>query len=123
MLRVLLRVFPQSLHLLGFRMTLAYLIRRNPGLQNKLTIIEGKSFRLEASDIGKSYSFYVKNGQVKVFWKGLESPDVVMRGAFGTLWDLLCRRADADSLFFSRKLVVEGDVQASMFLKNLIESL
>ncbi|MBI5197926.1 MAG: SCP2 sterol-binding domain-containing protein, partial [Nitrospirae bacterium] len=57
------------------------------------------------------------------FWKGLQSPDVVMRGSFATLWDLLGRRVDADSLFFSRKLVVEGDVQASMFLKNLLESL
>ena len=78
---------------------------------------------MEADDIGKSYPFYVKNGQVKVFWKGLEAPDVVMLGTFATLVDLLCRRADADSLFFSRKLVVEGDVQASMFLKNLLESL
>src|SRR3972149_10211160 len=95
-----LKAFPQILHLLGFRMTLTYFIRRNPGLQKKLATLEGKRFRLEASDIGKSYPFCVKNGQVKVFWKGLQSPDVVMRGTFATLLDLLRRRVDADSLFF-----------------------
>jgi len=46
-----------------------------------------------------------------------------MQGDFDTLLRLFLRKADADSLFFSRRLVIKGDVKTSVFFKNLLEHL
>ncbi len=44
-----------------------------------------------------------------------------IRAKFLTLIDLLEGRLDGDALFFSRELVIEGDVEAVIALRNAIE--
>jgi predicted lipid carrier protein YhbT len=108
---------------MGFGMVLACFIQKRPGLKARLAAIEGLTFLLDVTDIQKRYPFHVQKGKLCIVWGEGKKPDVTLRGDFESLWGLLRRRADADSLFFSRKLVVEGDVQASIFLKNILENL
>lgn len=122
-MKALLRRLPQRLHLMGFGMVLACFIQKRPGLKARLAAIEGLTFLLDVTDIQKRYPFHVQKGKLCIVWGEGKKPDVTLRGDFESLWGLLRRRADADSLFFSRKLVVEGDVQASIFLKNILENL
>ena len=119
----LLRLVPARLHNLIFKLIVDKTINRNPNVCKRLVEIKGKVFLLEALDISRNYSFYVDNGRVKVDFAGKRKPDVVMQGDFDTFLSLFLHKADADSLFFSRKLVIKGDVKTSVFFKNLLEHL
>lgn len=119
----LLKLAPHRLHNYIFRLIIDRTLNRNPDVCQRLLEIGGKTFLLEASDIHKSYSFYVEDGQVRIDADRKRMPDVVMRGDFDTFLRLFLRKADADSLFFSRRLVIKGDVKTSVFFKNLLEHL
>lgn len=114
---------PDSLHNLIFRTILDRTINKNPEIRKRLTEINGKVFLLEIRDINKSYVFYVDKDSVQVDSAKKRKPDVTMQGNFDTFLNLFLHKADADSLFFSRKLVVRGEVKTSVFFKNLLEHL
>lgn len=119
----LLRLMPGKLHNHIFKIIIDRTINNNPGVCQRLKEIRGKVFRLHASDIDRSYLFYVDDGRISVEFDGKRKPDVVLQGDFDTFLKLLRHKADADSLFFSRKLTIRGDVKTSVFFKNLLEHL
>lgn len=121
--KTLLRLAPDILHNLIFRTILDKTLNKNPEIRKRLTEINGKTFLLEARDINKSYVFYADKGSVKVDFGKKRKPDVIMQGNFDTFMSLFLHKADADSLFFSRKLVIKGEVGTSVFFKNLLEHL
>ena len=51
------------------------------------------------------------------------APDARIAGTFLTLLDLVDGRLDGDALFFSRDLVVEGDTEAVVCLRNALDDL
>lgn len=121
--RNLLRLAPRRLHNLIFKIILDKTINKNPHICQRLREIRGKVFQLTASDINRNYFFYVDDGRVLVDFEGKRRPDVVMQGNFDVFLRLFLHKADADSLFFSRRLVIKGDVKTSVFFKNLLEHL
>lgn len=50
------------------------------------------------------------------------APDVTVRASVGALVALALRREDADTLFFSRRLVLEGDTSLGLALRNALEA-
>ena len=119
----LLKLAPHRLHNFIFKLIIDKTINRNPDVCQRLREIGGKTFLLEAGDIRKNYSFYVEDGRICVDPERKRRPDVVMQGDFDIFLRLFLRKADADSLFFSRRLVIKGDVKTSVFFKNLLEHL
>ena len=119
----LLRLMPGKLHNHIFKIIIDRTINNNPGVCNRLGEINGKVFRLHATDIDRSYQFYAEGAKVVVEFDASRMADVVLQGDFGTFLKLLRHKADADSLFFSRKLKIRGDVKTSVFFKNLLEHL
>jgi len=119
----LLRLMPGSFHNHIFKIIIDRTINKNPGVCNRLGEINGKVFRLHATDIDRSYLFYAEEGKVVVEFDGNRKADVILQGDFDTFLKLLRHKADADSLFFSRKLIIKGDVKTSVFFKNLLEHL
>lgn len=119
----LLRFMPAAFHNHIFKIIIDRTINSNPGVCQRLAGINGKVFRLHASDIDRSYLFYVNDGRISVMYDDSRKPDVVLQGDFDTFVKLLRHKADADSLFFSRKLTIKGDVKTSVFFKNLLEHL
>ncbi|AMQ90910.1 sterol-binding protein [Marinobacter sp. LQ44] len=81
---------------------------------------EGRTIRLE-----------VNGGQPGVtigFWAGrlriVEGPgEATIRGSLAAFKTLAERRQDPDQLFFQRRLVIEGDTELGLALKNLLDSL
>lgn len=47
--------------------------------------------------------------------------DVAIRGSFRGLLELAAQRTDPDTLFFRRELVVEGDTELGLEVKNLLD--
>ncbi len=81
---------------------------------------EGRKIRLE-----------INGGQPGVtlgFWAGrlrvLSGPgDATIRGSLSAFKTLAERKQDPDQLFFQRRLVIEGDTELGLGLKNLLDSM
>jgi len=49
-------------------------------------------------------------------------PDATIRAGLEDYLALALRREDPDTLFFSRKLVIEGDTELALSIKNALDS-
>lgn len=85
-----------------------------------LAPLAGRSVALEASDLG---------ARVRVTWDGTrfrpcrEAADVTVRSSLRGFLALVLRREDADALFFMRRLVVTGDTELGLVVKNLLDAI
>lgn len=82
--------------------------------------LENRRIRLEAS-IGQP-------GITIGFWAGrlrvIDGPgETTIRGSLAAFRTLAERRQDPDQLFFQRRLVIEGDTELGLAVKNLLDSL
>jgi predicted lipid carrier protein YhbT len=50
-------------------------------------------------------------------------PDVTVRASLPDYLALALRREDPDTLFFSRRLVLEGDTELGLALKNALDAI
>ena len=50
-------------------------------------------------------------------------PDVTVRASLGDYFALALRREDPDTLFFTRRLVIEGDTGLGLEIKNALDAL
>jgi predicted lipid carrier protein YhbT len=84
--------------------------------------LEGKALRLAVSNLGVGFD---------VSWRGngfvpLAPParsDLLISATLQDLWLLARREEDPDSLFFSRRLCLEGDTELGLLFKNSIDAL
>ena len=98
-------------------------LKDNPRLAGRLGELEGKTFLFEATDVKKSFYLKIEAKRVRVIPYMSKEPDVVMKGEFKTLCGLLIGKEDADTVFFSRKLQINGDTAAALHLKNILNSI
>lgn len=81
---------------------------------------EGRRIRLEISGGQPGITFGFWAGRLRV----LEGPgEATIRGSLSAFKTLAARRQDPDQLFFQRRLVIEGDTELGLGLKNLLDSL
>lgn len=53
--------------------------------------------------------------------KALPAHEALIRGSFETLFELIDSDADGDAVFFSRNLVIEGNTEAVVSLRNALD--
>jgi predicted lipid carrier protein YhbT len=92
-----------------------------PGaLRDALTPLRGKVLRLEIAGLGFG-------PQLTLDFIGLRpafgKPDVTVRASLADYAALALRREDPDTLFFTRRLVIEGDTDLGVALKNALDAL
>lgn len=81
---------------------------------------EGRTIRLEVNggQPGITIGFWADRLRV------VEGPgEAIIRGSLAAFKTLAERRQDPDQLFFQRRLVIEGDTELGLALKNLLDSL
>lgn len=81
---------------------------------------EGRRIRLEATggQPGITIGFWASRLRI------IDGPgEATIRGSLSAFRILAERRQDPDQLFFQRRLVVEGDTELGLGLKNLLDSL
>ncbi len=100
---------------------LANHLARGQALEARLAPFEGRRLWLCVTD----WQGCLKLSYARGAWRpaGNEAPDVVVRAAAADLLDIARRRADVDTLFFQRRLQMEGDTETGLLLRNLLESL
>ena len=121
--RIPLKAMPLWVEAIGAGTFIASVVDSHPRFKARLAEIDGKVFRFEASDIGKSFYLHIKDRDIKVIPHVARDPDVTMKGTVRTLVEVLLGRVDPDTVFFSRKLEITGDTAAAIHFKNLLASL
>lgn len=92
------------------------------GLLSRLALepLSGRVVRLEVRDLGTGVS--VALGARGFAAAGPRSPEVTIRAALRDFVALALRREDPDTLFFTRRLVLEGDTELGLVVKNALDA-
>lgn len=78
--------------------------------------------KLDVDDLGLSWFISYQNGALQMAQR-IDQPDVTFSSSLNDLILLAARKEDPDSLFFQRRLKIEGDTELGLEVKNLIDSL
>ena len=81
---------------------------------------EGRRIRLEVNGGHPGITFGFWAGRLRI----VDGPgEATIRGSLAAFKTLAERKQDPDQLFFQRRLVIEGDTELGLALKNLLDSL
>lgn len=84
--------------------------------------LHGKLVSIRVTDVGLSFYFTI-NGTGFVACKSGNNPDLVISATAHDFFLLGMRREDPDTLFFSRRLVVEGETELGLLAKNTLDAI
>lgn len=112
-----LPVFPGSV-LLAAGLNLAF--GRAP--PRELEPLFGKPLALQVSDLRVRFDFSVTPGGFVACGR-VSAPAVTISAALADFLQLARRRVDPDTLFFARRLLIEGDTELGLLLKNRLDAL
>ncbi|MEL7561060.1 ubiquinone anaerobic biosynthesis accessory factor UbiT [Stutzerimonas chloritidismutans] len=83
--------------------------------------LEGNWMRLEVVDLNLAWCLSCERQKLRIVE---QAPiQVTIRGNWREFLLLASRQEDPDTLFFRRRLVIEGDTELGLAIKNLIDSL
>ena len=82
--------------------------------------LAGRRYAIRVKDTGLSVRFTVTP---RGFAPDSGAPDLTISATAQDFLLLLGRREDPDTLFFSRRLVSEGDTELGLIVKNLLDAL
>lgn len=85
-----------------------------------LELLEGREFAICVEDLGLQLGFTQTAGRLQV--TSGDSADALIRGPAAAFTWLAAKRADPDTLFFHRHLVMEGDTELGLTIKNLLDA-
>ncbi|MGF1614107.1 MAG: SCP2 domain-containing protein [Gammaproteobacteria bacterium] len=89
----------------------------------RISSLEGKVVRLIISDTHNQWQFAIRNGRLFADHRLKRSWNVCIRGNLQDFLLLALRIEDPDTLFFSRRLSLEGETEAGLYVKNLLDAL
>jgi predicted lipid carrier protein YhbT len=103
---------------------LAGILERHPDLVGRLTGIERRRIAVDPNDLPFLIVLEPRDGSMSLrLARTLETEDVHARisGPLRALIGLVDGVYDGDALFFSRDLIIEGDIEAVLALRNAID--
>lgn len=92
-----------------------------PVADGRFDCLQGRWLRLEVSDLGLAWN--LTRGRLGLQLNEQAPADLVIRGNWREFLLLASRHEDPDTLFFRRRLTIEGDTELGLEIKNLIDSL
>lgn len=84
--------------------------------------LEGHTFVIVVEDAGMELRFRVRNRRFAPVARAAE-PVLRFRAVAWDYASLAAREADPDTLFFNRRLVVEGDTEIALLVKNTLDTI
>lgn len=83
--------------------------------------LQGKRLRLAVTDLGLAFDVDWCRDRFGALAPGL-APDFAVGASLRDLWALARREEDPDSLFFRRRLNLEGDTELGLLFKNTMDA-
>lgn len=117
-LTLLLRSLPGSVHSTLLSRLFNHLLQ-GQYMREQLDDLEGKRLVIRITDAGRELGFLIRNRRLQRSHAG--SWDVRISGKMESFWLLASRAEDPDTLFFNRTLALEGETEAGLYLKNLLD--
>jgi predicted lipid carrier protein YhbT len=102
-----------------------HIAARHPSMISRLSDSEGKVYAFHVAELPFIITLCMKKGVPLIKLrerKNRPHAAVTLTATLKTFIDLFEGKSDGDALFFSRELVVEGDTEALLLLRNAIES-
>lgn len=93
---------------------------RGQALAGRLSELDGRRLAIEVTDTGLVFGLRIVGKRLTAC--DIETADVAIRSDTRGFLDLLLRREDPDTLFFQRRLCIEGDTETGVHIKNLLDS-
>ncbi|QGZ57113.1 ubiquinone anaerobic biosynthesis accessory factor UbiT [Paraburkholderia acidiphila] len=97
----------------------AVLARHLPA--DTLAQLDGRALRIEARDAGIGFDFVCRGGR----FSAVRPPSEVALTISASTHDFMLlaqRKEDPDTLFFSRRLTMEGDTELGLLVKNALDA-
>jgi len=90
--------------------------------EGELDFLQGKVVHISIEDTGIEYRFTLANNKLTGANKN-HTPDLILQGTIYNYLLLASRREDTDTLFFSRRLRMQGDTELGLYVKNFLDGL
>ncbi len=119
-LSLLLKSLPSALHSELLSRLFNHLLQ-GQYVADQLHDLDGKRLAIGISDAGTELIFVVNNGRLARA-PGKEW-DVRIKGRLEEFWLLATRSEDPDTLFFARRLNIEGETETGLYVKNLLDGM
>ncbi|MHB8551403.1 MAG: ubiquinone anaerobic biosynthesis accessory factor UbiT [Acidiferrobacterales bacterium] len=117
-----LRLVPDAVHAQVVAQVLNRLLR-GQAIERRLPELEGKSIDIEISDAPCTLRLRVAGSRIHARTAKPSPCDVRIRGSLTDYWKLATRTEDPDTLFFARRLSLEGDTETALYIKNLLDAM
>jgi len=88
----------------------------------ELDFMEGKYLQVEVVDASIRFTLGFDGGRLFAANSG-NSPDLIFRGNVYDFLLLASRKEDSDTLFFQRRLKIEGDTEMGLAIKNFLDAI
>ncbi|MEQ4924129.1 ubiquinone anaerobic biosynthesis accessory factor UbiT [Proteus hauseri] len=89
--------------------------------EGDLHFLEDKWLKIEIKDLQLQWFISVRDDKLIV--SRLEKEDVSFSGNANDLILIAARKEDPDTLFFQRRLQIEGDTELGLYVKNLMDAI
>ena len=114
------RRLPQWPHSLALATALNLATSRGLLALDELAMLEGRLVRIRVRDAGTSASVVLRGGRFRAADSAQEAALTLTAPATAYL-QMLARQEDPDTLFFHRRLSIEGDTELGLLVKNLLD--
>jgi predicted lipid carrier protein YhbT len=90
--------------------------------EGNLQPLQGKNISIRVTDVGLHLHFTMNGGGFEPIHE-VDQSDLTFSATAYDFYLLASRQEDPDSLFFSRRLLIEGDTALGLVAKNTLDSL
>ena len=87
----------------------------------ELEFLENRWLKVEVRDLELSWFITLRQGKLQISESAIA--DVTFSGDTNDLILIAARKEDPDTLFFQRRLAIEGDTELGLYVKNLMDSI
>ena len=115
------KLLPTSLHSKAL-VTALNKIFHNDIQEGELDFLEGKVIQIIIEDASIVYQFTMVENKLIACDKN-QTPDLFLKGTVYNYLLLASRKEDTDTLFFSRRLHMQGDTELGLYVKNFLDGL
>lgn len=91
-------------------------------LGDSLAGLEGKRICIQVTDVPLRLHLLIASGRLQAASAQI-APHVTFRGQLRDFWRLATRAEDPDTLFFERRLAIEGETETGLAMKNALDAL